>query len=94
LVIASWVVLSKLSLVDSFYHKHEYVNLALATGLAAACLAVSGFALFGFLWRVVKVFQANQHWYQYFNTALPICTGNPSASTSSLPAEVMSTFSL
>lgn len=62
LIIASWVVLTKLSLVDSFYHKHEHVNLALATGLAAACLAVSGFALFGFLWRVIKVFLANQHW--------------------------------
>ncbi|KAL0044911.1 hypothetical protein WJX82_001842 [Trebouxia sp. C0006] len=62
LVIASWVVLSKLSFVESFYHQHEYANLALATGLAAACLAVSGFALFGFLWRVIKVFRANQNW--------------------------------
>jgi len=38
-------------------------------------LAVSGFALLGFLWRVIKVYRANQHWY-YFNTALPVFTGN------------------
>ncbi|KAL0040544.1 hypothetical protein WJX77_010258 [Trebouxia sp. C0004] len=62
LAVASWVVLTKLSVVTSFYRKHELINLALATGLAAACLAVSGFALFSFLWRVVKVFRANQHW--------------------------------
>ncbi|DBA79451.1 TPA: hypothetical protein ACH3X2_007723 [Trebouxia sp. C0005] len=61
-VVASWVVLSKLSLATGFYHQHEQVNLALATGLSAACLAVSGIALFGFLWRVIKVFRANKQW--------------------------------
>lgn len=91
LVLASWVALSKLSLVDSFYHQHEYVNLALATGLAAACLAVSGFNLFGFLWRVLKVFRAKQHWYC---TALAVFAGNASTFTKSLPAQVTLSFSL
>lgn len=62
-VLACWITFSKLSVMDSFYRKNEALNLRLATGLSAFCLAVSIFALISFLWRVFKVLHAKQRWY-------------------------------